>query len=149
MIIGSGICRVYRYFDQRWRVCLSKIEEGSIFGEPQVLFNSDPVQSYEAQNYCTLGQIEYDKMNEFFLDQPRIKESMIESIIKNPYDEDRESFVEICKKNIHFLEKVPEGLIRQLYYSCRHLFFIQDEVLFEVGTKCDCLYIIKSGQVDI
>ena len=57
IIIGSGICKAYKYYDSRWRVCLGTLPEGSMIGEQIVLFNSDPVFSLECNLYTTIGML--------------------------------------------------------------------------------------------
>lgn len=88
-------------------------------------------------------------MNEFFLEYPKMKEQMIFKILENPYDLDRDTFVNICRKRISWLEHVDDKVIRYLYYSCTHGFYSYNEKLFDVGDKCNCIYVITSGWIDI
>ena len=74
---------------------------------------------------------------------------MINNIVRNPYDIDREAFVKICKSNIHFLTDVDDSVVRELYYRSTHHHYIQNEKLFDIGECCDSIIIIIRGMIDI
>ena len=74
---------------------------------------------------------------------------MMKQIVDNPYDLDRENFVELCKNKIQFMNKIDEKVIRELFYSCQYYFYSRDEVIFEVGSRCDGILIILNGHVNI
>jgi hypothetical protein len=78
-----------------------------------------------------------------------MKKQMIMRIIENPYDEDREAFINTCRQNIHFMQDIQKNLIRQLFYSCKHYFYNFDSVLFEYNTPCDGIYLILNGTAEI
>lgn len=113
------------------------------------VFESDPLYSIEAQSYCTIGQIEFEKLHQFFGKFPEIKEEMINEVISNPFDSEREHFLSICKNKIPFFLNLPDNLIRQVFYQCQHRFIYPDELLFDVGEPCQAIYFILEGQIDI
>lgn len=49
--------RVYKYIDSRKRIYLGDLKEGSLLGEIQVVFDSNPTFSIECMSYCTVGVI--------------------------------------------------------------------------------------------
>lgn len=140
---------MYKYFDARNRVCLGQLHEGELCGETTILFDSDPQLSIEGQSYCTIGTIEHEGMNKFFGTFPKLRSSMIENIIKNPFDQDREDFVQLCKENITFLKNFSTNELREVFYMCMHLFLNPAQVLFEAGDVCDAVYIVLSGTIDV
>ena len=42
----------------------------------------------------------------------KIKKTLIKKIISNPYDEEREFFVKICKDKIPYLASMPDTFIK-------------------------------------
>ena len=112
VLVGSGMCKVFKTFNKSWRICLAKVYPGTIMGEPQVLFNSGLNYSLECVTYCNIGIIQKEKINEYFMDYPDMKDAMIQNVINNPYDRERDIFVNICKSNIHFLSEVDLKLLR-------------------------------------
>ena len=56
-VTGQGLCTVYLQFTTRQRYTLGKLCEGSIIGEAQVIFDSDPPYSVESSSYSTVGCI--------------------------------------------------------------------------------------------
>ena len=148
-ITGAGVCNVYKYFDARNRVCLGQLKEGEMCGEPSIIFDSDPQHSIEGQSYCTIGTIQHQDMLSFFGKFPKLKEKMIHKIITNPFDQGREDFVKLCKENIEFLKGFKSNDLRQLFYSCMHLFLNPAELLFDAGDVCEAVYIVLAGTVDI
>lgn len=88
-------------------------------------------------------------MNKFFGTFPKLRSSMIENIIKNPFDQDREDFVQLCKENITFLKNFSTNELREVFYMCMHLFLNPAQVLFEAGDVCDAVYIVLSGTIDV
>lgn len=93
---GQGICHVYRFFDSRKRVCLGVLKEGSMKGEICVIFDSDPIYSIEVMSYSTIGHITKENFIEFLNHFPHMRPYIIDQIIHNPYDYEREEFVKIC-----------------------------------------------------
>jgi CRP-like cAMP-binding protein len=148
-ITGAGVCNVYKYFDARNRVCLGQLHEGELCGETSILFDSDPQYSIEGQSYCTIGTIEEVNMNKFLGNNPKVRQIMIDKIINNHFDENREDFVRLCKENIEFLKHFKSKDLRELYYSCMHLFLNPAQVLFEAGEVCDAIYIVLAGTLDV
>ena len=101
-----------------------------MWGETTVLFDSDPTFSVEARSHCTLGYIDIHQMNNFFIKFPKIKQKMIQEVISNPYDHDRERFVHLCRKNIDLFSDLNRDDLRQLFYHSRYKFLNPDEMLF-------------------
>ena len=56
-ITGAGLCTVYQYQDSRTRICLGFLEQGTMIGEVQCVFDSDPLITVEAGSYCTVAII--------------------------------------------------------------------------------------------
>lgn len=149
MITGGGICHVYRNFDSRKRVCVGTLLEGSVKGETSVIFDVDPTFSIEAMSYCTIGMITQVNFLEFLNHFTQMRKFLIDQIIHNPYDFEREEFVKLCQNNIEFLREADQDVIRQLFYRTKSKFFEQGQQLFEVGQPCTEFFIIQKGNIDI
>lgn len=78
-----------------------------------------------------------------------MKKFIIDQIIHNPYDLDREEFVKLCQNNVEFLRDADHDILRKLYYRTKQKFFEEGQKLFEVGQKCQEIYFVQSGLIDI
>ena len=67
----------------------------------------------------------------------------------NPYDNDREEFVVNCVNNISYFKNIDKNTLRRLFYNVRYKFIQPGENLFEAMTKCENVYIITYGIIDI
>lgn len=96
VITGAGICHVYRSFNSKKKVCLGTLKEGSIKGETSVIFNSNPIYTVKAMSYCTIGVINEQNFNDFLSHFPGMRQFIMNQIIHNPYDLEREEFVKLA-----------------------------------------------------
>lgn len=74
---------------------------------------------------------------------------IIDKIFDNPYDVDRNFFVQKCRDHIAFLKYLPERNLKKLYYGCSQIFYDYDDILFDYGDYCQCIYIVLSGMISI
>ena len=120
-----------------------------MLGDREVIFDSSPVLHIESVSYCTIGQINKDNFLEFLDKYPQMRRSMTDRIIKNPYDPERDYFVEICRKNIEFLKFTSLDVLTQLFYRSKQQFLDYGQKLFNIGDLCEDLFIVLSGTIDI
>jgi CRP-like cAMP-binding protein len=130
-------------------VCLGILRQGALSGETQVLFDSDPAYSIECQSYCTIGVISREKFIEVTTSFPDIRQTMIDQVLGNPYDDEREQFVDICKQSISYLKNADKDTLRQLFYRAKQQFYDSKQVLFDVGDACENIYFVLHGVIDI
>lgn len=69
--------------------------------------------------------------------------------MKNPYDCERDYFVEMCRRSVDYMKKLDEIALRQIYMKSTHKYFEFGETIFDVGQKCHDLMLILSGWVEI
>lgn len=74
---------------------------------------------------------------------------IVEKLMNNPYDVDRNFFILLCQQHISYLKYMPELSLKKLYYKCKRVFYEHDQMLFEYGDACDCIHIILSGFISI
>ena len=149
LITGNGHCKVFKYFDSRQRLCLGDLNEGSLVGVTQVLFDCNPLYTVETMSYCTVGEIENSKFIELITAYPDIKKAFKDQVIQNPFDSEREMFVKLSKQSVEFLKDADDDMLRQLFYRSEQSFYDIGQVIFDVGDKCECIYYILQGVVDI
>ena len=58
--------------------------------------------SIECATYCTIGVITKENFWEMITTYPEMKQQVIDQIIQNPHDHERESFVKLCSENIDY-----------------------------------------------
>ena len=59
MIIGTGHCNIYRYFDAKNKLILGSADQGYIFGESQAIHDNVPVNGMDTRTYCAIGMIKF------------------------------------------------------------------------------------------
>lgn len=80
------------------------LKKGTLIGEVQCLFDSDPIYTVEAQSYSTVAIISQQDFNHILAKYNDLRNIIIEMTIHNPYDQLREDFVAICKNDIKYLQ---------------------------------------------
>ena len=108
-----------------------------------------PEFSVESVSYCTIGKIDYKTFCEMCTQMPQVKTSLINSIISNPFDHEREFFVQNVKRNIDFFQNLPDDLLKQLYYRSTWRFYDYSQNVFKQKDPCDKIYLIMSGVIEI
>ena len=63
-------------------------------------------------SYCTIGVIDQIAFNEFIAHFNDLRRFIIDQIIHNPYDLEREEFVKLCQNNIEFLHDCDQDILR-------------------------------------
>lgn len=149
LITGNGTCKVWKYFDSRQRLGLGDVRQGSLIGVTQVLFDTNPVYTIETQSYCSVGVVANTKFWELITAYPDLKKAFKDQVIQNPFDSERELFVQLCKKSVDYLSDADEDMLRQLFYRSKQQFYDIGQVVFDVGDCCDCVYYVLQGVIDI
>jgi len=80
---------------------------------------------------------------------PCLLKQIEDSILLNPYDNDREEFVVNCLNNISYFKNVDKSTLRRLFYNVKYKFIQPDEYLFEALSLCTNIYILTYGILDI
>ena len=111
-------------------------------GQRYVIFDSNPDISYLASSYCTLGKIDSNDFTSMMNNFPNVKLHLVNKIISNPYDEERDFFVQVCKDKIPYLAQMKDTFIRQLFYRANMFQYEMTENIFDVGDNCDHLMIV-------
>ena len=100
-------------------------------------------------SYCTIGVINEQNFQDFLSHFGSMRQFIINQIIHNPYDLEREEFVKLAQNNIEFLRDADQDILRQLFYRTEQRFYEQGQKLFDVGQECKEIFILQSGVVDI
>ena len=69
--------------------------------------------------------------------------------MSNPYDTEREWFVQVCQDSIDYFKYIDDDVLRELYYSAKHRYCDSGQSLFNVGDKCTEIIVIVAGMIDI
>ena len=78
-----------------------------------------------------------------------MKVQLIQNVIANPYDTDREDFVDLCLTKIPFFQEFDKNWLRIMFYQCQHDFVSPDQVLFNAGDLCEDIIFILTGCLDV
>jgi hypothetical protein len=122
LITGNGLCKVFKYFDTRQRLCLGTMKEGQLLGICQVMFECRPFYTIETMSYCTIGIIQNTAVKELLSNYIDMKKAFNDQVIQNPFDNERELFVKLCRQSIDYFKDTDEDLLRQLFYRSKHVF---------------------------
>jgi len=64
---------------------------------------------------------------------PDTKQPLINSIINNPYDLERDFFTQHIMQQIPYFNGLSRNFLRTIYYRSRIEFFDQDQIIFDVS----------------
>lgn len=92
-ITGMGSSEVFKQLDQFIKKHCDTLEEGTMIGAVNVIYDNKPSVTVQARNYTTIGLIGATDFKEMLLFSPDIKLDLINGIVNNPYDFDRDYFV--------------------------------------------------------
>ena len=135
--------------DKQRRICLGVIPNGTLLGITQVLFDNDPNYEIEANAYCSVGFVHRDKFIELFERFRSLRIEMIDFVYSNPFETERQYFIDLCRKRVPFFKKIKENTLKQIYHRSKQRFYDYGEKLFEVGQPCTEIYFILGGLIDI
>lgn len=140
-IISRGRVTVSRSHPQKGRMVLGELQEGDFFGEFGFFSNSRRQASVEAEGETELLEITREDLQKILVEFPGVsrvlfkfyKERVLDNLLASSAlfqtlsPSDRRQILEHLS-----LEEIPEGV-----------------TVLEEGSPGDCLYIIKSGEVEV
>ena len=112
MIIGSGFCNIFKYFDAKNKLNLGTVRQGYIIGESQALHDNEPLYSVETKTYSAIGKIKFTHFKKICVKSPEFKQKIYDKTINNPFDDDREWFLDVCSSEIDYLKFQDDDLLR-------------------------------------
>lgn len=122
---------------------------GITLGDVQVLYNTVSTYSIETLSFCNIGTVNHKDFWDIMNKYPQLKDDFRQEILQNPYDNERQYFMDICRKHIKYLNTAEEDVLKKLYYESRQEFYEPNQELFLFGDVCKYIYIIISGVIDI
>ena len=118
MIKAAGRAEVFKYYDSRQRIFLGKFLDGILIGDTQITFSTHPTFTIETTSYCNFGVIHGSHFLELFVKFPDMKKWIVDEIIWNPYDSDRDEFVRLAKQHVDYFSRTDEDVLKKLFYKC-------------------------------
>lgn len=116
------------------------LRTGDYFGEVSFIYNAHRSATVTANNYCTLGKIPADDVNELLTAYPIFKEQLTQRCIG--YDDDLKIFLQSALQTIEYLKDVPLRTINRIIYSMEFAKFDKGQMLFFVEEKAEILNIV-------
>lgn len=107
-----------------------------------------PRLQVETFSYSTIGQFSQSDFQQMLNEYPVIKEQIINNCIKNPYDSDRHYFLKIIKR-VPYFNSLNDEALSLIYTECEMISLDMDEQLFKFGTKCEYIYIVLQGVIQV
>jgi len=83
-----------------------------MLGDKFSLFDSRPNVSVQTLSYATMARISFDDFSQMLCDNLDIRESLINSYTKDPFDEERDFIVGIFKEMIPYLRKMDDSFLK-------------------------------------
>lgn len=120
-----------------------------MMGHVNVLFDNYPQMTVKCGSYCTIAKIEGEGFNEIMKVHYDLKENLIATILRNPFDIDRDFFLTFCAPKIPYFQHMPLEFLSEIYYRSKQVQYKQDETIFERDQKCTTIYFVMSGIVEI
>jgi len=138
---------VFKAIDSRTRVQVDTIEEGKMIGVASVIYECNPFTSVEALSYCTIATIPNFDFKEMMCFFPEIKQPLVNSVLDNPYDLERDFVAKVCMQQIPYFSNLRTKFLRTVYYRSAIRFYDQDSVIFDVNQECKHLLIVLTGVI--
>jgi hypothetical protein len=120
-----------------------------MIGDEWAIFDCAPALSIETTSYNTVARITHEDFIYMTYENLDIKEKIINSVIKDPYDEDRDFVVSVFRKKIPYLKKIDENLLKQLFYRSNEHHYCIGNQIFNWSDPCNYIYIVTQGVVSI
>ena len=96
-----------------------------------------------------MARISSQEFNQFLWDNLEIREKLIDTFVKDPFDEERDFVVSVLKEMVPYLRKMDESFLKQLYYRSNEYFFEINEAVFKWDEFADYFVIVTQGIVSI
>ena len=74
---------------------------------------------------------------------------MRRAIFDNPFDIERQFFMDTCRQQIPFLKDVESDILKHLYYKSRQCFYNTGQGPFRYGQKSTSIVIVVDGLLEI
>ena len=107
---------MFRSFEVRHTEKVDTLEEGKMIGEISAVFDSAPLFSVETKSYCTIAMIRNRFFKEMLNKFEDLEASLVNGILENPHDYEREYFVENVIRNVDYFKNCSGRILREIYY---------------------------------
>ncbi|CAI2370632.1 unnamed protein product [Moneuplotes crassus] len=147
--IAHGECDVTVLTEKQKEIHVSTIKEGDFFGEVALIKKCKRTASVISKNYTTLASFHENDFDSLIEEYPFIKQKM-ESKMIDEYNDPWKKFVKKVLRNIDYLSYcVSDETIEEIVYFCEPITISENTQLFKAGSKCQDIYIISDGELDI
>jgi len=130
-------------------VLIGEIGVGSILNVPELIFPCKPQNMVTFRTHAVVTSIGFEAMNKIIIKYQGSKQKLENFVILNPFNYERDYFIDIAQRSIDFLKRVDQIGMRKIYMACNHLYLTDNEVIFNVGDICESIYIVVSGNIEI
>lgn len=93
--MGQGIANIYRSFGYISHVLIGEAGAGTIFNVAELLYRRRPTISAVCRTHALVTYIPFESMNKIIIKFQGTKSKLENFVIQNPYDIDRDYFIEV------------------------------------------------------
>lgn len=140
---------MYRHFGYISNVLIGEVGAGTTLNVPQLLFRCKPKDTVICRTHALVTYIPFEAMHKIIIKYQETKQKLENFVLQNPYDLERDYFIEIIQRSIEFFKRLDYMAMRKIYMESQHVYFEQYKVIFNVGDVCEYIYIIMFGNVEI
>jgi CRP-like cAMP-binding protein len=145
----AGLLNAFKQITTIRRIKLGKLMPGQIIGYEQAILGSNHRVTFETVSYSTLGQISQEDFNKVLFRFRSVRQNIIDCAANNKFDILKERFIEVARKSIPYFKKISENILGRIYAESDIKMYEYEQSLFKFGTKCDYIYFIFQGAVQI
>jgi CRP-like cAMP-binding protein len=143
----KGLCEVEVCDEQKRPHRVKVLAPGQYFGELALLYNTPRTASVMTICYSTVGELLKEDLMKLLSEFPKAKVMMIKK--SENYNDPLKAFIAKSLRQIPYFMKLSERTISTLCYSMSAKNLVAEELLFEKGSICDCLYIVIEGRLNL
>ena len=125
-IIGQGLSNVYRHFGYVTNVLIGEVGAGTIVNAAELLYKCRPTNTYQFRTHAIATSIQFEAMHKIIIKYQETKQKLENFVIMNPYDCERDYFIEIAQRSLEFFKRLDKLAMRKIYMDTNHLYFEQN-----------------------
>jgi hypothetical protein len=91
------------------------------------MFDSSPKVTIQTETYSSIMKLHQHDFTEMLRQFTFMKKIIQTKIINDPFDEDRDNFIRVCRRNIPYLSNLDKKILKKLYYRCNEYYYEMDE----------------------
>ena len=109
---------MYRNFNYVTNVKIGEVGAGTILNVAQLIFPCKPQNTVTFRTHGLATYIPFERMNKIIIKHQDTKQKLENFVLHNPFDIERDYFIEIARKSIGFFNRLDDLAMKKIYMAC-------------------------------